>query len=187
MSGDADDTSQHSPRTRGIIQHFERQVRVHAKHLDEDVRVTNERLGQLETAQIDTNTKLASLESSLRAVNISLAGIMDRLERMDQNGRDGSGPRNSNNHNTVGSVTGEDDVEYSADTELDEEVNGNQRRQQRRNRYGTGAHPPRREVRADDSFGKIKFTIPSFDGKYNPDTYLTWELAIDQKFTCQTC
>ena len=142
MSGDADYTSQHSPRTRGIIKHFERQVRVHAEHLDEDVRVTNEHLGQLETAQIDTNTKLASLESSLGAVNISLAGIMDRLERMDQNGRDGSGPRNSNNHNTMGSVAGEDDIEYSADTELDKEVNGNQHRQQHHNRHGTGAHRP---------------------------------------------
>jgi hypothetical protein len=27
-------------------------------------------------------------------------------------------------------------------------------------------------VHADNSFGKIKFTIPTFDGKYNPDTYL---------------
>lgn len=77
MSEGANDTSQHSPRTRGIIQHFERQVRVHAEHLDEDVRVTNERLGQLEASQIDTNTKLASLESSLGAVNTSLVGILE--------------------------------------------------------------------------------------------------------------
>jgi hypothetical protein len=26
--------------------------------------------------------------------------------------------------------------------------------------------------------------MPSFDGKYNPDAYLTWELAVDQKFSC---
>jgi hypothetical protein len=44
---------------------------------------------------------------------------------------------------------------------------------------------PRREVRNnDDSFGKIKFTIPAFDGKYDPDAYLSWELVVDQKFAC---
>jgi hypothetical protein len=26
--------------------------------------------------------------------------------------------------------------------------------------------------------------MPSFDGKYNPNAYLTWELAVDQKFSC---
>ena len=27
-------------------------------------------------------------------------------------------------------------------------------------------------------------TIPPFDGKYNPDAYLDWEIALDQKFEC---
>jgi hypothetical protein len=82
------------------------------------------------------------------------------------------------------SAAGQDDEEYAADTELDEEVNGHQRTEQRRHCHEVGPHPPRREVRADDSFGKIKFIIPTFDGKYNPDTYLSWKLAVDQKFTC---
>jgi hypothetical protein len=36
----------------------------------------------------------------------------------------------------------------------------------------------------DDSIGKIKFGMPSFDGKYDPDVYLEWELLVDQKFEC---
>jgi len=41
----------------------------------------------------------------------------------------------------------------------------------------------RREVHTkDDAFSKIKFKIPPFDGKYDPDAYLEWELAVDQKF-----
>jgi len=36
----------------------------------------------------------------------------------------------------------------------------------------------------DNAFSKIKFKIPSFDGKYDPDAYLTWEMAVQQKFTC---
>src|SRR5438128_1408110 len=26
--------------------------------------------------------------------------------------------------------------------------------------------------------------IPPFVGKYNPDAYITWEIAVDQKFAC---
>jgi hypothetical protein len=43
----------------------------------------------------------------------------------------------------------------------------------------------RPEVRdRDDSIGKIKFVMPSFDGKYDPEVYLEWELLVDQKFEC---
>ena len=183
MAGNEDDGRAHSPRTRGIIQHFERQVRLHAEHLDEDVRVTNERLGLLEAAQIDTNAKLTSMESTLGALNTSLVGILERLGRMEQEGRDGMGRRNNNN--TEGSIAGQDEEEYSADTELDGEVNGQHNQQQRHRRHGGRARQPRREVRDnDDSLGKIKFSMPSFDGKYDPNAYLTWELAVNQKFAC---
>jgi hypothetical protein len=36
----------------------------------------------------------------------------------------------------------------------------------------------------DDAFHKLKFKIPPFDGKYDHDAYISWELAIEQKFTC---
>ena len=36
----------------------------------------------------------------------------------------------------------------------------------------------------DDAFSKIKFKIPLFDGKYDLDAYITWEIAVDQKFAC---
>jgi hypothetical protein len=34
-------------------------------------------------------------------------------------------------------------------------------------------HPP------NDLFAKIKFKIPSFNGKYDPDAYLNWELEVE--------
>jgi hypothetical protein len=34
------------------------------------------------------------------------------------------------------------------------------------------------------AFHKLKFKIPPFDGKYDPDDYISWELAVEQKFTC---
>jgi hypothetical protein len=39
-------------------------------------------------------------------------------------------------------------------------------------------HPP------NDLFAKIKFKIPSFNGKYDPAAYLDWELEVEQKFSC---
>jgi hypothetical protein len=43
----------------------------------------------------------------------------------------------------------------------------------------------RREVHNnDDAFHKLKFKIPPFDGKYDPDAYISWELTVEQKFTC---
>jgi hypothetical protein len=37
---------------------------------------------------------------------------------------------------------------------------------------------------SNDSFAKIKFKIPSFNGKYDPAAYLDWELEVEQKFSC---
>jgi hypothetical protein len=52
MAEDANVWPPHSPRIADIIQHFERQVRLHTDALNEDVQVTNERIGQLETVKI---------------------------------------------------------------------------------------------------------------------------------------
>ena len=32
--------------------------------------------------------------------------------------------------------------------------------------------------------GKTKLIVPSFAGQYDPDAYLTWELAVQQLFAC---
>jgi hypothetical protein len=73
---------------------------------------------------------------------------------------------------------------YSVNTELDDR-SIRHRRQPRRDHHGMGGCAPRCEVHDnDDSLCRIKFSIPSFDGKYDPDAYLTWELSVDKKFAC---
>ena len=51
---------------------------------------------------------------------------------------------------------------------------------------GTRSGRARRVVwhQHNDSFAKIKFKIPSFNGKYDPAAYLDWELEVEQKFSC---
>jgi hypothetical protein len=44
--------------------------------------------------------------------------------------------------------------------------------------------PPRPLVRDDDHVAKLKLNVPTFDGRYNPDAYLSWELELDQRFAC---
>jgi hypothetical protein len=36
----------------------------------------------------------------------------------------------------------------------------------------------------NDSFAKLPFTISPYNGKYDLATYLDWELAVEQKFSC---
>jgi len=45
-----------------------------------------------------------------------------------------------------------------------------------------GSHRRREVHNNNDAFSKIKFKIPPFDGKYDPDANITLEIAVDQKF-----
>jgi hypothetical protein len=72
MAEEDERTAPESPRSKTLLQHFERKVRLHTEHLDDDVRVTDKRIGQMEIAQVDTNTRLAALERSIGDVNTSL-------------------------------------------------------------------------------------------------------------------
>jgi hypothetical protein len=58
------------------------------------------------------------------------------------------------------------------------------RRPIQHNCHGRDGHR-RCEVRNNDNaFHKLKFKITPFDGKYDRDAYISWELAVEQKFTC---
>lgn len=183
MAGSAehsDEDTSHTPRTKGIVQHFRRLMNLRTEGLEEDVRVTNERLAQLEGAQIETNATLAAMERAQGVTNTSLAGIMARLDEMAH--------ASTTVPPAAPVVEGQDEFDYVTDTEANDMGNNNNdraHRQLRFNRQGMRRDPPRREVRDhEDSFAKVKFTIPSFNGKYDPDGYLNWELAVDQKFAC---
>jgi hypothetical protein len=50
--------------------------------------------------------------------------------------------------------------------------------------YRRNARPPPRLVRDDDHVAKLKLNIPPFEGRYNLDAYLTWELEVEKCFAC---
>src|SRR5688572_28888853 len=72
----------HSPRTKGIIQHFEKLVKGHTEGLDNDLQVTNDKIGQLEATQIDTNSKLKGVEASVARIDKSLAALLRCFDEM---------------------------------------------------------------------------------------------------------
>jgi hypothetical protein len=54
------------------------------------------------------------------------------------------------------------------------------------NRQGMGGnqnHHNQHYVRNDDPFAKVKFSIPPFNGLYDVDAYLDWEMTVEQKFS----
>jgi hypothetical protein len=48
---------------------------------------------------------------------------------------------------------------------------------------GNQNHHNQHYVRNDDPFTKVKFSIPPFNGSYDADAYLDWEMTIEQKFS----
>jgi hypothetical protein len=163
MAGRTDDdqhTPPQSPRMKGIVQALVREVKKHAEGIDADVQVTNERISVLEATQLATDTKLGTMEASVARINNSLAALLRRFddEQVDHNWD-----------------------EYSTDSELDDH---DTRRPVQHNRHGRDGHRRREVCNNDDAFHKLKFKIPPFNGKYNPDAYISWELAVEQKFTC---
>jgi hypothetical protein len=81
-SEEEDHSLHQSPCTRGIIQHFERHVQRHIEGLDNDMQVTNDKIGQLEATQIATNTKLTGLETAVGNIDKSLAALLRRFDEL---------------------------------------------------------------------------------------------------------
>ncbi|XP_071676944.1 uncharacterized protein [Lolium perenne] len=84
---------------------------------------------------------------------------------------------------------GYEDYGGNEDEQVDENMLDDEEVQQpapgRPRQLNRNARPPPRPVRNDDDHvAKLKLNIPPFEGRYNPDAYLTWELEVEQCFAC---
>jgi hypothetical protein len=48
---------------------------------------------------------------------------------------------------------------------------------------GNQNHRNQHYVHSDDPFAKVKFSIPPFNGSYDVEAYLDWEMTVEQKFS----
>jgi hypothetical protein len=183
MAGPTDDDKHmppQCPRTKDIVQALVREVKKHTEGIDADVHVTNERIDVLEATQLASDTKLGAMEASVAHIDNNLAALLrhfDDLMTREHNRHQG---HNNNNNNYDEKVDDHWD-EYSTNSELD---NHDARRLVQHNHHGRDGHRQREVLNNDDAFHKLKFKIPPFEGKYDPDAYISWELSVEQKFTC---
>ena len=84
----------------------------------------------------------------------------------------------------VGNLEQRDEEPVDGDEEDDDTSNAGHGRDgerdqlhQHHHRQGMGGNRGRA-----DPYSKVKFTIPSFDGSYDGDAYLDWEMIVEQKF-----
>src|SRR6266540_597247 len=80
-------------------------------------------------------------------------------------------------------------VSTAADDEVDAafaDTEAPLRRRLDRNRQGMGGNHRRRPhhpTHDNDPYAKVKFSIPPFYGAYDAETYLDWEMTVEQKFS----
>jgi hypothetical protein len=48
---------------------------------------------------------------------------------------------------------------------------------------GNQNHHNQHYVHNDDLFAKVKFSMPPFNGSYDAEAYLDWEMTVEQKFS----
>ena len=104
---------------------------------------------RLDSTITSTNERFDQLDLAQTATKTTLDTVVVRLEAL---------------HSTITELQ----KDYGGDTELDDGDTTNRRSRARR-----VVRPP-----TYDSFAKIKFKIPSFNGKYDTAAYLDWELEV---------
>jgi hypothetical protein len=173
--GDGSDGSNNSfpqsPRTKRIIQYFEKKVKDHNEGIDNDLLTTNEKIGQLETTQIDNNNKLAGVEATVARMDINLSSFVRRFDEMYAKINGGYDESSKKTDSKKADVKKDDkkDESFEDNWEVyvaDREQEDRDRRRLRTNHRGMGGFRRAREVHVkNDAFSKIKFKIPPFAGK----------------------
>jgi phage shock protein A len=142
----------------------------HNEGIDNDLLTTNEKIGQLETTQIDTNNKLAGAEATVAHMDRSLSSFVPKFDEMyakinggyDESSKKTDCKKADGKKGDKKDESLEDNwADYVADTEQEDR----DRRRLCTNRRGMGGFRRGREVHVkNDAFSKIKIKVPPFAG-----------------------
>jgi len=115
--------------------------------------------GELTTVIIEQRNLMTELT---RIVN----NLVTRIEQIEQ------GPQSphGDDEDTDGDLSDHEDIDDDGDAPNRRRYNFNHR--------GMGGN----NHGNNDPFAKIKFSLPPFAGNVDPEAYLDWELAVQQKF-----
>jgi hypothetical protein len=103
----------------GIVQAFVLEVKKHTEGLDNDVQMTNEKIGVLEATQLATDTKLWTMEASVAHIDTSLAALLRCFDDLMTREHDRQQGHNNYNNNHLEEQVEDNWNEYSANSELD--------------------------------------------------------------------
>uniref|UniRef100_J3MF95 Retrotransposon gag domain-containing protein n=1 Tax=Oryza brachyantha TaxID=4533 RepID=J3MF95_ORYBR len=171
MSGDLPTLENMEHRLKGMENWYEELMRSNQSHkesTDKHLKTLSESLVKVVDQIEKMNQSHNQLTENMQNMNLGHEAIIRRLGLLEDAGGESVGAANRRCQRNDG-----DEYKQSiADDEEDGEEGsvGNRRRRPIRNR--------------DDTLSKVKFTMASFDGKFEPSVYLDWELAVEQKFSC---
>jgi hypothetical protein len=106
-----------------------------------------------DATQLATDTKLGTMEASIAHIDTSLAALLRRFDDLMRREHDRQQGHNNLNNNHLDEQVEDNWDEYSADSELDNHDALHSAQHNRRH--------------------KLKFKIPPFDGKYDPNAYIS--------------
>jgi len=110
---------------------------------------------------------------TLEDVNRRVSTLTTRVQHLEINGAKEETFDDDTDH--------PEDIVYGPDGKIDARMTSDNRARRvlARNKKGMGGNRTRAH---DDPYAKVKFTIPSFYGRYDAEEYLDWEMTVDQKF-----
>jgi hypothetical protein len=128
----------------------------------------------------------ASTEIALEQMQHGIAAMADRVRALET-----PLPIAATDPNAAAVDTHVDGDPFAEDPGVDNDEHSelpNPPPRQRRplNRQGMGGnqnHHNQHYVHNDDPFAKVKFSIPPFNGSYDAEGYLDWEMTVEKKFS----
>jgi hypothetical protein len=128
----------------------------------------------------------ASTETSLEWMQRGIVALADRVQALETRL-----PIAVTDPNATAADTPVDGDPFTEDSGVDNDEHSElpdppPRQRRPFNRQGMGVnqnHHNQHYVRNDDPFAKVKFSIPPFNGPYDAEAYLEWEMAVEQKFS----
>jgi hypothetical protein len=128
----------------------------------------------------DKQDRLAQDLQTLMAEIRGRRRLPDGARNHDEDGEEGEGnySRRASEHGrrNQGAAHGRGRGQNRRNNDNEESEFGDDQSQ---HRYGRRHH---RGVNQEERFGKLKFTMPKFDGRSDPEDYFTWELKVEKIF-----
>jgi hypothetical protein len=133
----------------------------------------------------------ASTDTTLEWVQRGIAAMADRVQALETRLPIATtNPNVAANPNATAADTHVDGDPFAEDTGIDNDEHSElpdpprpRRPFNRQGMRGNPNHHNQHYVRNDDPFAKVKFSIPPFNSLHDAETYLDWEMTVEEKFS----